>query len=62
MTTPLAERRVAFWHQHPGRPITGNPRGSALAYLGPHANRFVEICGDLGVITPPGNSWADRED
>ena len=21
----------------------------------------VEVCGDLGVITPPGNSWADRE-
>jgi len=31
-----------------------NPRGSILAYLGPHTNRFVEVCGDLGTITPPG--------
>ena len=54
-------RRVSFWYRHPGAPISGNVRGSLLAYLGPHTNRFVEVCGDLGVITPPGSSWADRE-
>lgn len=46
--------RLAFWHRHPHLRIKGNPRGSILAYLGTHVERFVEVCGDLGTITPPG--------
>jgi len=48
------KRRVAFWNRHPRLLAKSNPRPSLLAYLGPHVGRFVEVCGDLGVITPPG--------
>lgn len=53
--------RLAFWLEHPRLRITGNPRGSLLAYLGPHVHRFVDVCGDLGVITPPGAALRRRD-